>query len=168
MKKMMSIFILIPICILGASIIASEYKIITSLRMASSEIGFVFGLSLPFCHSFLSYSILKSGYDNLELGLKDKMITNNISTINYFVLTINSVKNEIIWVILLSCIGSWNSYLYPRVILMRSYLRVITLWLFDVSIDTSNNLTHLELQATASHYGINTINYIFLEGDCLK
>ncbi len=150
-KKIITFFILIPICIPGASIIASEYKLITLLGMTTNGFSFVIGLSLPFCYSYLSYAILKSGYDNnINVGLKNVARTNNISTWDYFLLTIESVKNEIIWVILLTCISSWNSYLYPRIILMGTDFKVITLWLYKVSIDTSDMIIHDELQAAAS------------------
>lgn len=149
-KVLMSWFILIPIFVPGAAIVASEYKLISSIGLTTGIFGFAIGLSLPFCYSYLSYAILKSGYDNLDVNLKDKVMTDNIGTIDYFILTLGNVKNEIVWVILITCISTWNSYLYPRIILMGTDLRVITLWLYDVSVDSTDYLIHQEIQAAAS------------------
>lgn len=149
-KRLLSLFILLPICIPGSAIIASEYKLITSLGMASGTMSFVLGLSLPFAYSYLSYAILKSGYDNMPKTLKDKAYTDGINSVDYFFTTLGMVKNEMTWVILITCISTWNSYLYPRIILMGTDIRVITLWLYDVSIDAVDLVVHPELQAAAS------------------
>lgn len=149
-KKVLSWIILIPIFIPGSSIIASEYKLINSMGLTTGTFGFMIGLSLPFCYSYLSYAIIKSGYDNIEPNLKKKAITDNVSSFDYFILTLGNVKNEVIWVVLITCMSTWNSYLYPRIILMGTDLRVITLWLYDVSIDSTDYLIHQEIQAAAS------------------
>lgn len=149
-KKFFSMLIIIPILIPSSTIVATEYKLINSLGMASGAFSYAIGLSLPFAYSYLSYAILKSGYDGIDPHLKEKAYTDGISGWNYFVLTLGNIKSEIIWVVLMTCISCWNSYLYPRIILMGTDLRVITLWLYDVSIDSVDYINHPELQAAAS------------------
>lgn len=149
-KKMFTFLFLVVVFIPSSSLITEQYKLISNLGFTSGLGGYVLGLTIPFAYSYLGFIVLKSGFDNIDPDLKVVATTENIPTYKYFILTLKMIKKEVFWVVILISINVWNSFLFPRLILMGTDFRVLTLWIFDISIDPIDGVLHPEIQMAAS------------------
>ena len=149
-KKTFTFLFSFVIFIPSSSLITEQYKLISSLGFTTGLGGYVLGLTIPFAYSYLGFVILLSGFNNIDKNLKVVATTENVSTYKYFILTTKMIKKEVMWVVILLSINVWNSFLFPRLILMGSDFRVLTLWIFDISIDPIDGILHPEIQMAAS------------------
>lgn len=149
-KKIFSFIFAFVVFIPSSALITEQYKLISELGFTSGFGGYILGLSIPFAYSYLGFIVLLSGFDNIDSNLKVVATTENIPTYKYFIITLKMIKKEVLWVIILLAINVWNSFLFPRLILMGSDFRVLTLWIFDISIDPIDGILHPEIQMAAS------------------
>lgn len=129
--------------------ISGQYKMMVNLGFTDHLGGMLMALTLPFIFNPLSFFLIKSGYDKIDKNLARLVRTEGGNSVTYFVDTIPSIRKEIIFSAIIIGLMSWNSYLWPRVLLMGTDFKTLTMWIFDVAIDP-DGILHTEVQAAAS------------------
>lgn len=134
----------------NVALITYQYKMTVTLGLDKNLMGNVIAIIIPSLFSFITLIVLKSGFDKIDQNFEKLCTSINIGTFKTFLLETKYIRSEIIMSAILITISSWNSYVWPNLILAGSGHQTLTMWILQVSIDPLDSVVHPEYQMAAS------------------
>ncbi len=132
------------------ALISGQYKVTVELGL-DSGIGLLLGLAAPFVATMFTAYMFRNAFETIPSEVKEAAIIDGITgTQFFFKIAIPMISSTIWTVVILTAFASWNSYVWPSMLLFESNLQTMTLWIFGVSVDSndgSNIIRNLEMAA---------------------
>ena len=148
-KKLIISSIIVLVAIPDGLLIAGQYQVVVSAGLTETTFGIILAIALPSLFNLATYFILKTGFDKIDKNLFKMSLVDGDSNILYFINSLSYVKKELKFAIFITSVGAWNSYMWPRLLLMGSDYQTLTMWIYDIAID-EYGILHTEIQAAAS------------------
>ena len=148
-KKTILTGIIVLIAIPDGLLIAGQYQVVVSAGLTETTFGIILAIALPSLFNLATFFILKTGFDKIDKNLFKMSLVDGDNNILYFINSLSYVRKELRFAIFITSVGAWNSYMWPRLLLMGSDYQTLTMWIYDIAID-GEGVLHTEIQAAAS------------------
>lgn len=133
------------------ALISGQYNVIIQTGM-NRGLSLLVGLCAPYVASVFTAYMFRIAFESIPTSVKEAAMIDGISGSSYFFKVAIPMISGTIWtVVILTTFASWNSYMWPALVLTGSDLDTIPLWLFNVGrpIDESSQF-HTEWQMAGS------------------
>ncbi|VEU77910.1 carbohydrate ABC transporter permease [Mycoplasmopsis columbinasalis] len=123
------------------ALLSGQYAVIiyfdNTYQIRSSYGGMVTTLALPFIASVFSALMFRNAFEAIPNRIKEVAAVDGATGAKYFFkVAVPMVTPTMLTVIILTALASWNSYLWPSLVVpASSNYRVLSLWIFEVGID---------------------------------
>ncbi len=133
-KRTIWSLLLMSMAVPEVALISSQYDIIVTLGM-DTGIPVLLGLSAPFIAQVLTIYMFRNAFETIPNSVKEAAMIDGISGLTFFRKIAVPMISSTVWtVVILTAFTSWNSYIWPSLVLGGSTnLNTITLWLFNSS-----------------------------------
>ncbi len=149
-KKIMWHLLMLTMVIPEVALISAQYRITINLGL-DSGIGVLLGLAAPFVATMFMAYMFRNAFETIPNEVKEAAMIDGIGGVQFFFKIAVPMISSTIWtVVILTAFASWNSYVWPSLLLSDSNLNTMTLWIFNVSIDPEDNLVFKNLEMAAA------------------
>ncbi len=132
------------------ALISGQYKMAINLGLTQG-IGLIVGLSAPFIATMFTAYMFRNAFETIPVEVKEAAMIDGISGTQFFFKIAVPMISSTIWtVVILTAFASWNSYVWPSLLLSDSNFETMTLWLFISSIDPEDNVALKNLEMAAA------------------
>ncbi len=148
-KKPLWAFFMLTLMIPEVAIMSGQYWTSVNIVGLDSNFGMILCLGGPFIASIFTAYLFRNGFEAIDESVKDAAFIDGISGVRFFFYIAIPMIAPIIWTqIILTALASWNSYMWPSLLLASSGdLKTIPLWLFDIgSVDLTTGDTKTLMQ----------------------
>ncbi len=145
-KNVLWIFFLATMIIPEVALISGQYTMTIKLGW-DTGIGLLLGLSAPYIASVFTAYMFRNAFEAIPNSVKEAAIIDGIEGKSYFFKIAIPMVSSTTWtVIILTAFASWNSYMWPALVLGGSNLNTMTLWLFNVGLPPDGSTMLIQLQ----------------------
>ncbi|WP_036464185.1 carbohydrate ABC transporter permease [Mycoplasmopsis sturni] len=124
------------------SLLSGQYIITHKLGLYKGVIPFILGISLPFSASVFNVVMYKNAFEAIPNRLKEVSLIDGAAGMKYFFkIAFPMVIPTTVTIIILTALASWNSYLWPQLLLTAQIgkeeekIKVLSVWLVKVGLD---------------------------------
>ncbi|MGX9340446.1 carbohydrate ABC transporter permease [Mycoplasma sp. 128] len=123
------------------ALMAGQYKVIVTMGLNANQGTFV-ALTIPFAASVFSGFMFRNAFEAIPDSVRESSMIDGANELKFFVrVAVPMVKSTIWTVVILTALASWNSFMWPQLILgakgQGSYT-VMNVWLFTTGKDDSS------------------------------
>lgn len=149
-KRIIWNLLMLTMIIPEVALISGQYKMAINLGLTNG-IGLIVGLSAPFIATMFTAYMFRNAFETIPTEVKEAAMVDGITGVHFFFKVAVPMISSTIWtVIILTAFASWNSYVWPSLLLADSDLKTMTLWLFVGSIDPEDNIMLKNLEMAAA------------------
>lgn len=149
-KKLIWSLLLITMVIPEVAIISGQYKMAINLGLTDG-LGLVLGLTAPFIATMFTAFMFRNAFETIPSEVKEAAMIDGISGSKFFFKVAIPMISSTVWtVVILTAFASWNSYVWPSLLLSDSEIHTMTIWLFRGSIDPDDNIALKNLEMAAA------------------
>lgn len=162
-KKIIWALLISSMAIPEVALIASQYDMIINLGIDSGILILV-GLSAPFIAQVFTMYMFRNGFETIPNSVKEAAMIDGITGKRFFFKIAVPMISSTIWtVVILTAFMSWNSYIWPSLVLGGSIdLETMSLWLFSSSKNDVDGSTMKNLQMASATLTIAPTIIIYL------
>ncbi len=161
-KNLIWNLLMITMIIPEVALISGQYKMSINLGLTEG-IGLVLGLAAPFIATMFTAYMFRNAFETIPSEVKDAAMIDGISGPQFFFKVALPMISSTVWtVVILTAFASWNSYVWPSLLLSDSDLHTMTLWLFIGSIDPDVNIMLYNLEMAAAFITVIPTIIIYL------
>ncbi len=143
-----SIF-MVTLAIPEVALLSGQWWVVLQLN-AIDGLMLLFTLSAPYVASIFTAYMFRNAFEEIPVSVKEAALIDGCSGTRYFMTIALPMVKQTVWtVVILTTFASWNSYMWPSLVLGASDLETIPLWLFNVG----NNIDGLG-DASKMHYEV--------------
>ncbi len=144
------------------ALISSQYDVIVNLGLDGGLMVLI-GLSAPFVAQIFTIYMFRNGFEAIPNSVKEAAMIDGVSETTFFFKVAVPMISSTIWtVVILTAFASWNSYIWPSLVLGASGWDTITLWLFSASKDDIAGRQYENYQMAAATLTIAPTIIIYL------
>ncbi len=145
-KNILWVFFLATMIIPEVALISGQYTMTIKLGW-DTGIGLLLGLSAPYIASVFTAYMFRNAFESIPDSVREAAIIDGIEGKSYFFKIAIPMVSSTTWtVIILTAFASWNSYMWPALVLGGSNLNTMTLWLFNVGLPADGSTMLIQLQ----------------------
>ncbi len=127
--------LMLTLTIPEVALLSGQYDMSIQLGITSGPM-IMLGLSIPFVASVFTGYMFRIAFENIPTSVKEAAIVDGVAGPGYFFRIALPMTSSTIWtVVILTVFASWNSYMWPSIIMVDSSIDTIPLWLFNVGRD---------------------------------
>lgn len=162
-KRTIWSLLMITMAIPEVALISAQYDVIVNMGL-DQGLMILLGLSAPFVAQIFTIYMFRNGFETIPNSVKEAAMIDGISETTFFFQVAVPMISSTIWtVVILTAFASWNSYIWPSLILGTTpNLNTITLWLFSASKDTIAGRQYANYQMAAATLTIAPTIIIYL------
>ncbi len=139
-KKILWAFFLSLMMLPEIALLSGQYQMIVKLEWHYGN-SVLLGLFVPFIASVFSAIMFKNSFEAIPDQMKESSMIDGASGIIYFLkVAIPMVKTTILTVIVLTAFASWNSYMWPALLLQGKKIQTIPTWVFTTGKNADDEL----------------------------
>lgn len=149
-KNLLWWLMMITLTIPEVALISGQYNVTVNMGFSDGPL-IILGLSVPFIASIFTGLMFRTAFEAIPNSVKEAAIIDGITGPAYFFKVAMPMVSSTTWtVVILTTFASWNSYMWPALLLIgtESYYHTIPIWLFDVArpVDEgSHNLPQIQM-----------------------
>ncbi len=139
--------LMLSLAIPEVALLSGQYGVTVELGMTSGPL-LAIGLCAPFVASVFTGYMFRIAFEGIPSSVKEAAMIDGVSGPGYFFRIALPMISSTIWtVVILTVFASWNSYMWPSILMVDSSIDTIPLWLFNVGRDTDGSgVIHNEWQ----------------------
>lgn len=161
-KRTLWSLLMITMAIPEVALISAQYDVIVDLGL-DSGLKILVGLSAPFVAQIFTIYMFRNGFESIPNSVKEAAMIDGISeTVFFFKVAVPMISSTVWTVVILTAFASWNSYIWPSLVLGTSNFDTITLWLFSASKDDIAGRQYENYQMAAATLTIAPTIIIYL------
>ncbi len=131
-KEALWYILLLTMAIPEVSLLSGQFWVVKKLSL-DQGLMMLLTLSGPFIASIFTAYMFRNAFESIPSSVKEASMIDGVSGAKYFTnIALPMVKHTTWTVIILTAFASWNSYMWPAMILKTTDYDTIPLWLFDV------------------------------------
>lgn len=165
-KKTLWALFLLTLMIPEVSIMSGQFWVSKHIIGTNNIIGTTLCLVGPFTASIFTAYLFRNGFEAIDDSVKEAALIDGISSWKFFFTLALPMIAPVIWTqIILTALASWNSYMWPSIILgmgkvdvfgVMVDIKTIPLWLFDVGTldEFGNAWSYTEIKMAGSFLAI--------------
>lgn len=128
------------------ALISGQFKVVTQTGMREGLLLLV-AISAPFIASIFTAYMFRTSFENIPSSVKEAAMVDGITGTRYFFKIAVPMVSTTIWtVVILTVFASWNSYMWPNLLLISSDIDTIPLWLFNVGAGEDGQPPQVQIQ----------------------
>ncbi len=132
-KKPLWMFFMLTLMVPEVAIMSGQYWTSVNVVGIQSNVGRLFCLVGPFIASVFTAYLFKNGFEAMDDSVKEAAFIDGIEGYRFFFYIAVPMIAPLIWTqVILTGLASWNSYMWPSLLLGTSDVKTIPLWLFDI------------------------------------
>ncbi len=132
-KKQLWAFFMLTLMIPEVAIMSGQYWTSVNVVGIHNIVGMLICIGGPFIASIFTAYLFRNGFESIDDSVKEAAFIDGVSGARFFFLIAIPMVAPIIYTqIILTAIASWNSYMWPSLILASNEIKTIPLWLFDI------------------------------------
>ncbi len=125
--------LMITLTIPEIALISGQYDVTVALSLSEGPL-VLLGLSVPFIASIFTGFMFRNAFESIPSSVKEAAVIDGVSGAGYFFKVAMPMVSSTTWtVVILTTFASWNSYMWPSLLLIGSDVDTIPIWLFDVA-----------------------------------
>ena len=129
-KKFLWIFFLSLMMLPEVALLSGQYQMVVKLGWHFG-VNIILGLFIPFVASVFSAVMFKNAFEAIPDRTKEAAMIDGSSGITYFLkVALPMIKPTTLTVIILTAFTSWNSYMWPALLLQGKDIQTIPTWVF--------------------------------------
>ncbi len=156
--------LMLSLAVPEVALLSGQYDVTVQLGMTSGPLLLV-GLCAPFVASIFTGYMFRISFENIPDSVKEAAMIDGVSGTGYFFKIALPMISSTIWtVVILTVFASWNSYMWPSILMVDSSIDTIPLWLFNVGRDMDGSgVIHNEWQMAGTVLAtLPTVIFYFL------
>ena len=139
-KKAIWYFFLSLMMLPEVALMSGQYQMIVKLGWQAGS-GILFGLFVPFVASVFSAVMFKNAFETIPDRTKEAAMVDGATNLTYFFrVALPMIRPTTLTVIILTAFASWNSYMWPALLLQGKDIQTIPTWVFLTGRDAQGNL----------------------------
>ncbi len=139
-KKVVWIFFLSLMMLPEVALLSGQYQMIVKLGWYYGS-NVLLGLFIPFVASVFSAVMFKNAFETIPDRTKEAAMIDGASSMGYFFrVALPMIKPTTLTVIILTAFASWNSYMWPALLLQGKDIQTIPTWVFTTGKDANGQL----------------------------
>ncbi len=132
-KKHLWRFFMLTLMIPEVAIMSGQYWTSVNIVGLNNLFGLMICIGGPFIASIFTAYLFRNGFESIDESVKEAAYIDGISGVRFFFYIAIPMIAPIIWTqVILTAIASWNSYMWPSLLLATNDVKTIPLWLFDI------------------------------------
>lgn len=132
-KKVLWFLFMLTLMVPEVALMSGQYKICIN-NFGFDGLGLYISLAGPYIASIFTAYLFRNGFEAIDDSVKEAALIDGIGGVRFFFIIAIPMIAPIIWTqVILGALASWNSYIWPSLILaMSGDHKTIPLWLFEV------------------------------------
>ena len=139
-KKLIWLFFLSLMMLPEVALMSGQYQMIVKLGWQAGS-GILLGLFVPFVASVFSAVMFKNAFESIPDRTKEAAMVDGATNLTYFLkVALPMIRPTTLTVIILTAFSSWNSYMWPALLLQGKDIQTIPTWVFQTGHDVNGDL----------------------------
>ena len=139
-KKLIWYFFLSLMMLPEVALMSGQYQMIVKLGWQAGT-GVLLGLFVPFVASVFSAFMFKNAFEAIPDRTKEAAMVDGASNLTYFFkIALPMIRPTTLTVVILTAFASWNSYMWPALLLQGKDIQTIPTWVFLTGRDSNGDL----------------------------
>ena len=139
-KKAIWYFFLSLMMLPEVALMSGQYQMIVKLGWQAGS-GILLGLFVPFVASIFSAVMFKNAFESIPDRTKEAAMVDGATGLTYFLkIALPMIRPTTLTVIILTAFSSWNSYMWPALLLQGKDIQTIPTWVFLTGRDANGDL----------------------------
>ncbi len=139
-KKIVWVFFLSLMMLPEVALLSGQYQMIVRLGWYYGT-NILLGLFIPFVASVFSAVMFKNAFEAIPDRTKEAAMIDGAGSVGYFFkVALPMIKPTTLTVIILTAFASWNSYMWPALLLQGKDIQTIPTWVFTTGKDSNGQL----------------------------
>lgn len=139
-KKAIWLFCLSLMMLPEVALMSGQYQMIVKLGWQAGA-GIIMGLFIPFVASVFSAIMFKNAFEQIPDRTKEAAMVDGATGITYFFkVAMPLIQPTTLTVVILTAFASWNSYMWPALLLQGKDIQTIPTWVFLTGRDSEGNM----------------------------
>lgn len=154
-KKILWALLMLTLMVPEVAIMSGQYWVSKHIIGTTNVAGLAIALVGPFTASIFTVYLFRNGFEAIDDSVKEAALIDGVSGFRFFVKIAIPMVAPIIWTqIILTALASWNSYMWPSIMLgSTTTLKTIPLWLFSIGLQ-DDGFSHTEIKLAGSFLAI--------------
>ncbi len=137
-KRTLWAFFMLTLMIPEVAIMSGQFWTSVNIVGIHNSLGLMLSIGGPFIASIFTAYLFRNGFEAIDDSIKEAAFIDGISGVRFFFAIAVPMVAPIIWTqVILTALASWNSYMWPSLLLSTSDIKTIPLWLFNVGTQDS-------------------------------
>ncbi len=155
-KKVIWYIFMMTLMVPEVAILSGQFWVSKHIVGTTNWLSLAICLIGPFTASIFTAYLFRNGFEAIDDSVKEAALIDGVGGFRFFITIAIPMIAPIIWTqIILTALASWNSYMWPSLLLETSgdgQLQTIPMWLFDVGTDgvTGGSKVYTEIKLAGS------------------
>lgn len=139
-KKFLWMFFLSLMMLPEVALLSGQYQMIVKLKWHYG-VNILLGLFIPFVASVFSAVMFRNAFEAIPDRTKEAAMVDGSSSLGYFFrIALPMIQPTTLTVVILTAFASWNSYMWPALLLQGKDIQTIPTWVFTTGKDADGNM----------------------------
>ena len=122
------------------ALLSGQYQMVVKLGWHFG-VNVLLGLFIPFVASVFSAIMFKNAFEAIPDRMKEAAMTDGTTEMGYFLkVALPMIRPTTLTVVILTAFASWNSYMWPALLLQGKDIQTIPTWVFTTGRDANGNM----------------------------
>ncbi len=139
-KKLIWTFFLSLMMLPEVALLSGQYQMIVKLGWYYGA-NVLLGLFIPFVASVFSAVMFKNAFESIPDRTKEAAMVDGATEMSYFFrVALPMIQPTTLTIVILTAFSSWNSYMWPALLLQGKDIQTIPTWVFTTGKDSNGDL----------------------------